>query len=843
MATALSDPITHPAPQAPQTRSACGLLAISSLLVGWFGLASPLAAGLSSLIGTPPTSLARGLTGLVLLVLILVVPLGAGLVLAHRKGWTSLKPVVQTLLIVTGYALAAIAIRAVGGANEELEAGLRLGGLILVAIAAGMGLARATLESPESRLRALGLTIPSLAGLALGSTLLGLMTVGWPLTGALGDRWDSLSILWQSLAEVLPEEFLFRGVVLGFLLRVFPQQKLRAAIISLLIYLAFIPSRILPTGDWGAVGSVFVLIPLALLTMELRVRTGSIWAGLLVAWLYRAMPQLFTDPRDEIMDPAQWLAGGWMVIMAGGLAIILWLVRRRPVQRQRFSKGARLRLAALLATVTWAGWFGTWVVAGEPGFHDDGFIIMMSEQADVSAAYDIAERRARRAYVYDTLVQTAQQTQPPLRDRLTEAGFSFRPYYLVNMIYVSGYHRQRNEFADLPGVAYVRRQPDVRPYPTYTALGIGPAPERTGLDWNLRRLEVERVWDMGYRGQGIVIGGQDTGYDWDHPALKRSYRGWDPVGGTADHNFNWHDAWDETSEPHDDGSHGTHTLGIMVGDDGRGNQIGLAPGAQWMGCRNMRRGIGNPASYTECMEFFLAPYPLDGDPFSAGDVARGPDVVNNSWGCPDFEGCEDNTLEPALEALRAAGIMMVVSAGNEGPACGTVTEPPARYEAVLSVGATDQSGTITFFSSRGPVSASDGDPTLLKPDIVAPGFDIRSSIAGSGYGTASGTSMAGPHVTGLVALLWSAWPDLKGDIAATQAIIRQSANPVEVSATCSRETASELGGGFFSQVFAALDPEVCSCGEVDGVPNNVYGWGEINAWRAVELALGLNDGN
>jgi subtilisin family serine protease len=211
-------------------------------------------------------------------------------------------------------------------------------------------------------------------------------------------------------------------------------------------------------------------------------------------------------------------------------------------------------------------------------------------------------------------------------------------------------------------------------------------------------------------------------------------------------------------------------------------------------------------------------------------------VVNNSWGCPDFEGCQDDTLEPALEALRAAGIMMVVSAGNDGPACGTGGEPPARYDAAFSVGASDSAGVITSFSSRGPISDSGQDGALLKPDVVAPGADIRSSTPGDDYRSADGTSMAGPHVTGLVALLWSARPDLRADIQATEDIIRRSARPVPVSAVCvppSRPPSE----GLVAEILAASDNTVCACGDVTGTPNNVYGWGEINALRAVEMAL------
>jgi subtilisin family serine protease len=337
---------------------------------------------------------------------------------------------------------------------------------------------------------------------------------------------------------------------------------------------------------------------------------------------------------------------------------------------------------------------------------------------------------------------------------------------------------------------------------------------------------------MGITGQGIVVGGQDTGYDWQHPALRRAYRGFNE--GQVNHAYNWHDAWSDSLAPFDNDFHGTHTMGTIVGDEGETNHIGMAPGAKWIGCRNMERGLGNPASYTECMEFFLAPYPPGGDPFRDGEVSMAPALINNSWGCPNIEGCDDTVLEPATEALRAAGIMMVVSAGNEGPGCQTVTEPPARYDAVFSVGATDRVGGITGFSSRGPVpQATD----LLKPDITAPGANIRSSVPGGGYATADGTSMAGPHVAGLVALMWSANPALIGQIDETENIIRQSAQPVNMTLTCA-PSLTEGEPSVLAQIEAeAIPAPPCACGAVSGSPNNVYGWGEIDALEAVKMAL------
>lgn len=815
---------------------ACGTLAAIGLSLCWFGLAPLVVAGLQS---AALASLAPALNhflGLILLAGLLVVPVIVALLLARRPSWQRLKPLGLSLSLVVGYALAAVAVRAVAGENDALESGLRLVGLTLVAVGAGIAAMR-VIEIPLPPIASIfGLRSPSLAGLALGGGLIGLLTLGWPLTGALGDSWTSLGLLLQALAMVLPEEILFRGVIAGILTH---NRRVRiglATILSLLLYLVFLPTQVLPAGDWEALALLFVWFPLALLTTQLRYLTGSIWAGTLLAWFYRALPLLFTDPRDEILEPAQWLAGGGMVLGAALLALLVWLGRRSFSSRRSLSRRATLGLVITLAIVAWAGWLSAWVFAGEPGFHNDGFIIVMEEQADLSAAYQIDDPLARRAYVYETLVGSAEETQAAVRARLDSLGYTYRPHYLTNMIQVEGHHRRRERFADLPGVAYLLRNPNVRPYPTHTSIGAFPAPAGNGVEWNIRRTGADAVWEMGYRGQGVVVGGQDTGYDWEHPALRDSYRGWDADTDQVDHNYNWHDAWDDTPAPHDDGEHGTHTMGTVLGRDGGDNQIGMAPEARWIGCRNMRRGIGNPASYTECMEFLLAPYPLGGDPFRDGDVTRAPDVINNSWSCPDHEGCQEDTLTPAVEAMRAAGIMMVVSAGNEGPACQTAAEPPARYDAVFSVGATDPLGTIVFFSSRGPVPLPGESETLLKPDVVAPGSNIRSSTPGGDYRLADGTSMSGPHVTGLVALLWSARPDLRGQVEATEEIIRRSARPTPVSAACA-PSRRPLTGGVIEDISAVMNPEICACGGVTGVPNNVYGWGEIDALQAVEMAL------
>jgi len=481
-------------------------------------------------------------------------------------------------------------------------------------------------------------------------------------------------------------------------------------------------------------------------------------------------------------------------------------------------KSACLVLAVLTARAgvpeNWQDKVDPRLLQGAPATNE--FLVILSEQADLSGATALKTKAAKGRYVFERLTEVAQRTQQPLLKTLQEKKLEYQPFWVANMICVRG---------DLPAIQSLAQRADTARIVANSAnrvpdlLPVTAAPRITSsVEWNLSQVHAPDAWALGYTGQGVVVGGQDTGYQWNHPALINHYRGWD--GTNANHNYNWHDAIHgpnphntgdnpcgyNLTAPCDDNSHGTHTMGTMVGDDGAGNQIGMAPGAKWIGCRNMERGWGTAATYLECFQWFLAPTDLnDQNP----DPSKAPDVINNSWYSDASEGTTNLfVFQTAVENLRAAGVVVVVSAGNEGSGCSTITSP-AIYDASFSVGATDSGDNIAGFSSRGPVTV-DGS-NRLKPDVSAPGVNIRSSVPVNSYaGGWSGTSMAGPHVVGLVALLLSAHPELRGHVDTIEHIIESSAVP---------RTDSQ------------------SCGDIPGtdVPNNTYGWGRVDALAALNL--------
>ena len=458
------------------------------------------------------------------------------------------------------------------------------------------------------------------------------------------------------------------------------------------------------------------------------------------------------------------------------------------------------------------------------------FLVILKSQANVRAASaSTFDRAARGRAVFTSLRQAADSTQSPVRAQLDALGVEYRVYWIANLIAVKGNRAVVDALAARSDVAEIESDRAFRvelPKPEGSPETFRVS---TGIAWNVSQVNAPALWAKGYTGQGIVYANADTGVKWDHPALRPHYRGWN--GTVGDHNYNWWDAvhtnlnsasnpCNPSGEyialpasgsiaPCDDQGHGTHTTGIGIGDDGAGNQIGVAPGAKWIACRNMDYNVGRPSTYIECMQFFLAPTDLNGN---NADPSKHADVVGNSYGCPPSELCAPDSLRLAMESMRAAGIFMAVSAGNGGPNCGTVNDPPALEDSAITVGATTSSDTIADFSSRGPVTV-DGS-NRRKPELVAPGVSVQSSYPPNSYTSFSGTSMASPHVAGGVALLWSAFPALRGNVGQTESLLEQSAIHLTTAQSCGGDTATQ-------------------------VPNNVYGYGRIDLLAAHNLEQAL----
>ncbi len=447
---------------------------------------------------------------------------------------------------------------------------------------------------------------------------------------------------------------------------------------------------------------------------------------------------------------------------------------------------------------------------------DIEFFAFLNEQADLTASSMIVDRIDKGRWVMNQLVTVAERTQASLLAVLDQSNVDYRVYWVANMVWVRGSSAQVETLARRSDVSRILGNPRLA-MPALPVELQASLRALAGVEANLTLVGAPAVWATGVTGQGAILASADTGVQWDHPALINQYSGWD--GAVADHNYAWHDAIHsgggscgaDSPVPCDDTSHGTHTVGIMVGDDGSGNQVGMAPGAKWIGCRNMDQGSGTPATYSECFQWFIAPTNLN-DLFP--DPSRAPHAINNSWTCPPSEGCGDPLiLQTVVANTRAAGIAVVAAAGNSGPACSTVVSPPAIYDETFAVGATSITDVIASFSSLGPVT-SDGS-NRLKPDITAPGVGIRSTVPINGYGFKSGTSMAAPHVAGLMALLVSAQPELAGQPTQLEAWIKNYAIPLSSSKACGGDSAS-------------------------AVPNNEFGHGRIDAAASVQAAIGNN---
>jgi len=439
-------------------------------------------------------------------------------------------------------------------------------------------------------------------------------------------------------------------------------------------------------------------------------------------------------------------------------------------------------------------------------------ILILRDQAPV-ASIDAALKteRATRQERHERVVTALQEASASQADLLAALSTGqargevdgFTSYWIANLVVARITKAAVLALTTRDDIEVIERNPRpalVEPVAREAVDGEGRG---IGVTPGLRAINADQVWyELGITGAGRLVGGCDTGVDGTHPALADRWRG------------NWHPAeecWlnlygDPTDFPTDEDGHGTHTMGTMTGlGAATEDTVGVAWNAQWIATDPIEQYV-SPAFDNDIFTAFQWFADPDGDPATIDDV---PDVVQNSWGINegfpgDYVDCDTRWWQ-VIDNLEASGVVACWSAGNEGPDYETIGSPADRITTAtntFSVGAVDATNysfpyPIANFSSRGP-SGCDG--VTIKPEVVAPGVQVYSSLPGGGYGNNDGTSMAGPHVAGVVALMREANPDLAVDT--IKQIIMQ--------------TCVDLGRP----------------GE-----DNIYGWGIIDAYAAVSAVL------
>ncbi len=377
----------------------------------------------------------------------------------------------------------------------------------------------------------------------------------------------------------------------------------------------------------------------------------------------------------------------------------------------------------------------------------------------------------RHKAVIEALKYNADQNQPAYRAELEQAienkaVMGYTAYWIENLFVIQA-TKEYVESLRLRGdieVVTDNFQPElIDPIPSEHRQPPNPLDNLT-LPPGISAVGAYRVnTELGITGAGVLIGSCDTGVMGTHPALSARWRG----------NFApWYHCWKDdlgtgTTTPNDGNGHGTHTVGTMGGRaiSGADTQwVGCAPNARWIATNAINQGVGGGFDNDVISDYQWFADP-DSNVNTMDDV---PDVIQNSWGVnasfPGYTQCFSlwNTV---ILNCEAAGPVITWSAGNEGT---SGLRSPAIWSInsrqVFSVGAVDATNfgapyPIASFSSRGPTPCLPAVPDNIKPEISAPGVDVYSSWNSGGYNTISGTSMAGPHIAGVVALMREACPN------------------------------------------------------------------------------------
>ncbi|UCE23646.1 MAG: S8 family serine peptidase [Candidatus Zixiibacteriota bacterium] len=360
--------------------------------------------------------------------------------------------------------------------------------------------------------------------------------------------------------------------------------------------------------------------------------------------------------------------------------------------------------------------------------------------------------RARRL---KAMVKQLKSFQAPGKSQVASyisagSGAVTAEYWIVPAVKARVVVSSLDRLSELDGVklvvenALLTYEPPVSSVPALTTSVAGVSAE-------LNLLGVTELWNRGLKGKGRLVCSFDTGVEHSHPALSTRWR-----GTHSSLSSSWFSKVAPDVLPYDSIGHGTHTMGIMVGA-AEADSFGVAPEAEWITAGVVDQGRTLSMTLADIIEAFQWTLNPDGDDNTTHDV---PDVILNSWGIPKglFLPCDD-TFWGMIDHVEAAGIVTIFSAGNEGPDPQTLRSPADRATTPINsfaVGAVDNNKIIAPFSSRGPSSC---DNTKIKPEVVVPGVNIRSSYKGGGYYIQSGTSMAAPYVAGLVALVRQYNPD------------------------------------------------------------------------------------
>jgi len=486
------------------------------------------------------------------------------------------------------------------------------------------------------------------------------------------------------------------------------------------------------------------------------------------------------------------------------------------------TRSAVLLIAVLLfAGTAWAGAIAPALETQMQELRGDDevkVLVVLRDQADIDSMnrqlHDTrATRQQRHEAVLGALQDAAHRSQEALTDHLSarqrEGGIrGYTSHWLVNSVMVVGTVDAIRELARRNDVEVI--EPDLKVEliePIHSERATRPGGGRgIGICPGVEAIKAPYVWrEFGIDGTGAVVGIMDTGVDGSHPALAARWRGL-----FADPSECWLDNSGQGTPdfPVDNDSHGTHVMGTLTGlapDD----TIGVAPGALWIAANTIDQDVSSEFDndVIASLEWFADP---DGDPVTTDDV---PCVVQNSWGVFEGLGYPDcySYWWNAIDNCEAAGVVLTWSAGNEGPDIASLRSPADRADSpynTFSVGSTQhyEPYEISDFSSRGRSVC--GGPYATKPEICAPGSDIYSAQPGGGYQYLDGTSMAGPHVAGVVALMCAANATL--DVETIKQVLMDTAIDKGIAGED-----NTYGHGFLD-AYAAVGAVMSGLGTVDG---------------------------